>query len=199
MRVDVPAMSGHSAQVRTASGKSPRRTIGSAAARFACLVLVTLGIAACSNDATTEPRGSVDATTTSTGGGAGASQSDQLALARSTWASRSVVDYTMTIDSWDMRGTLICTFKVSNGASALVGSPKAGDGGWNGSMTVPSDACQTVPSTVEAALDAVGLALGPNSLPVIVTYDENGVPISVAPGEGVADGGGFGIDLQPSA
>ena len=199
MRVDEPVPSGHSARVGAASGKSPGRTLGAAAARSVCLILVSLVIAACSNDATTEPQDSVDATTTSTSGDSSASQSDQLALARSIWASRAGGDYTMTIDSWDMRGTLICTFKVSNGVSALVGSPKAGDGGWNGSMTVPSDACQTVPSTVEAALDAVGLALGPNSLPVDVTYDDNGVPISLAPGEGVADGGGFGIVLQPSA
>ena len=199
MRVDGPTFSGQSARVGAASGESPGRTLGGAAARSVCLIPVSLGVAACSKEATTEPQDSVDAATTSTSGVSSASQSDQLALARSTWASRAVADYTLTVDSWDMRGTLICTFNVSNGVSAIVGSPKAGDGGWSGSMTVPSDACQTVPSTVEAALDAVGLALGSNSLPVAVTYDDNGVPISLSPAEGVADGGGFGIDFEPSA
>ncbi len=102
----------------------------------------------------------------------------------------------MTVSSWDMRGSLICAFKVSNGVSVLVGPPEAGEGGWNGSLTVPEDACDTVPSTVEAALDEVEMSLGPNSFPVVVTYDNDGVPIALGPAEGTTDGGGFGIDFH---
>ncbi len=125
--------------------------------------------------------------------------SEELARARAKWAAVGPPDYTIKVSIWDMRGGFSCTFGVLRGMATLRGDPVAASVGWNGSMTVPKAECGTLPSTVEGVFARVSLMLRAGGMPTVVRYDERGVPIDIAPGKGVIDGGGFTVEVTDPA
>ena len=125
--------------------------------------------------------------------------SEQLSRARAKWAAVGPPDYTIKVGIWDMRGGFSCTFGVVRGMATLHGDPVAASVGWNGSMTVPKAECRTLPSTVEEVFDRVSLMLRAGGMPIVVKYDERGVPMDITPGQGVIDGGGFTVEVTAHA